>query len=130
MLPFPLCPCPHLDFPCVFQQAAQDSALIKMCRGQKLHTHTPQGNLEKKNYHESLLLSLALWAGGFLVPGSRLRGFSSWPGLAVLRQRLLFSASTGLCVERHSRRGGVRTTVLQTSETKSSTWWTPRKGAP
>ena len=49
MLPF-LCPYPCLDFPFVFQQAAQDSALIKMqsLKAAKKKKKNPQGNSEKK----------------------------------------------------------------------------------
>lgn len=66
MLPFSsYVPAPISGFSCVFQQAAQDSALIK-CRPK---LHTPQGNLEKKITMSHS--ALALWAGGFLVPGSR-----------------------------------------------------------
>lgn len=61
MLPF-LCPYPCLDFPFVFQQAAQDSALIKMqsLKAAKKKTKKPSRKFgkKKKNYHESLCFRL------------------------------------------------------------------------
>ena len=100
------------------------------CRGWKLKKKKNLKEIrEKKKFTMSHSASACLVGWKFPRPWVSLREFNLASWASSSKQRLLFSASTGLCLSDTSRQeesGWL--TLLQTSQTKKSTCWTPRKG--
>ena len=111
MLPFPSMSLPLSGFSLVCFSKRHTTVPRSKCRGRKLQKKKKnQGNSEEKKFSMSHCASAFLV--GWKLPCHQASlselNLASWASSS--EQRLLFSASTGLCVSDTPQRGGVQVT--------------------